>query len=210
MERVVLVSKDKQLLGVSSNEVFYKPLNSLFFYASEGRNVTFFYDKLGNTLTEARKQNCELFSFLDNLGNVVATNNEQFLNFLDGTCVNDYMERRYGIVGGRGLSPTEMKATYLTVKVPVLDLLWNVLEGSCKNLTKVFCVGFKRSAGCSFDDQYNFESSFAVFDSGSGFEAIFGEKIDFSSDFLKERYDSLRKAEDTHGVERVVNLLSSD
>nr|WCR39310.1 p24 [Pineapple mealybug wilt-associated virus 3] len=210
MERVVLVSKDKQLLGVNSDEVFYKPLNSLFFYALEGHNTAFFYDKLGDTLNQAREHNGELFSFLDNLGNVVATNNEQFLNFLDGTCVNEYMERRYNTVTGRTLNATEKKATYLTVKVPVLDLLWNVLEGSRGGLTKVLCVGFKRPTGSSFDNQYDFESSFAVFDSGNGMEIIFGEKMDFSSDFLKERYDSLRRAQSSIGVEKVVNLISSD
>nr|WCR39339.1 p24 [Pineapple mealybug wilt-associated virus 1] len=208
MERIILVSKDKNLLNANEEEIFYKVKYSLFMRAKEGNECSFFYDKLNVFSDSSRRRYAELFSFLDSLGNVVATNNETFLNFLDGLSVDDYMLRRYGGRGKRELSEGEKRAPYLTIPVPALETLWGVIEESGKKLHKVHCVGFVRNRGSSCDELYDFDKSFAVFDYGEGFEVVYGGSVDSSNVALKGKLKILKEAEEKTGLEKVVGILS--
>nr|QJQ80375.1 p24 [Pineapple mealybug wilt-associated virus 1] len=208
MERIILVSKDKNILGVREEEVFYKVKYSLFLCAKEGRECSFFYDKVNCFSDISRSRYTELFSFLDSLGNVVATNNETFLNFLDGLSVDDYMLRRYGGYGRKELSDGEKEAPYLTIPVPALETLWGVMEEPVEELHKVHCVGFVRSCDSSCDELYKFDRSFAVFDCGNGFEVVYGGTIDTSNVAVLRKFKTLKEAEGKTGLEKVVSVLS--
>nr|WEG77335.1 23 kDa protein [Grapevine leafroll-associated virus 4]WEG84546.1 23 kDa protein [Grapevine leafroll-associated virus 4]WEG84553.1 23 kDa protein [Grapevine leafroll-associated virus 4]WEG84560.1 23 kDa protein [Grapevine leafroll-associated virus 4]WEG84567.1 23 kDa protein [Grapevine leafroll-associated virus 4] len=206
MEVTLYLSKAKENLPVACDETFYLRNAGVYATVMPPERLSFFYDKLSVGNNSDRNKYRELFQFLDNLGNVVATNNGNFIKFLDVDSVMEYFRRRYP----DGSSLSNMNKTpssdYCCLTVPALTTFLNSVCGCLEGLTTVLAVGFTRNDNT--DELWSFKDTFVVFENSGVISTFYGDNMDTSNSALLEVLDSFGSASGKTDFEKVVNLLS--
>nr|WDS60515.1 p23 protein [Grapevine leafroll-associated virus 4] len=206
MECVLALARNVSDIPGDSQDVF--ELKSVGLYATllPTEHLSFFYDKLNVHMNSSRKHYPELFKFLDNLGNVVATNNGAFFKFLDSQAVVERFVRKDPSLAAYQSKPDAPGGSYCMITVPALSRFIGSVRHNLRNLVKVLAVGFTR-----VDDSealWDFKDSFVVFEYEGELQVYYGDNIDTRNSALLEVFDSFMSASGKSDFEKVVSFLS--
>nr|BDX29233.1 23kDa-protein [Grapevine leafroll-associated virus 4] len=206
MECVLALSRNVSDISGEDRDVF--ELKSVGLYATllPTERLSFFYDKLNIHINSSRKHYPELFKFLDNLGNVVATNNGAFFKFLDSQAVVDHFVRKDPSLAAYQSKPDVSGGSYCMIAVPALSRFLGSVQHSLRSLVKVLAVGFTR-----VDDSevlWGFKDSFVVFEYEGELQVYYGDSIDTRNSALLEVFDSFMSTSGKSDFEKVVGFLS--
>nr|BAM29345.1 23kDa protein [Grapevine leafroll-associated virus 4] len=206
MECVLALSRNVSEVSGEDRDVF--ELKNIGLYAAllPTERLSFFYDKLNVHINSSRKHYPDLFKFLDNLGNVVVTNNGAFFKFLDSQAVVDHFVRKDPSLAAYQSKPTTSGGSYCMIAVPALHGFIGSVHHSLRCLVKVLAVGFTR-----VDDSeamWDFKDSFVVFEYEGELQVYYGDSIDTRNSALLEVFDSFKSASGKSDFEKVVGFLS--
>nr|WPV03020.1 p23 [Grapevine leafroll-associated virus 4] len=206
MEVVLCLSKVKADISVDDQELFYLKNAGVFAAVMPPERLSFFYDKLSINNNTERNKYPELFQFLDNLGNVVATNNGNFIKFLDVGSVTEYFRRRYPTANNSNSTSSAPASDYCCLTVPALATFLSSVCCCLEGLTKVLAVGFTRKGGS--EELWEFKDSFVVFENSGEISTFYGDNMDTSNTALLEVFDAFASSSGKTDFEKVVYLLS--
>nr|CAR91977.1 putative coat protein duplicate [Grapevine leafroll-associated virus 10] len=206
METVICLSKVKHEVPVPEEQVFFLVNSGVYAGVLPSEHLSFFYDKLNTGDNKDRRTYPELFKFLDNLGNVVATNNGNFMKFLDAVTIKEYFKRRYPSTVHIDNSSKVSGGDYCCLTVPALATFLSGVVHHLEGLTKVLAVGFTRS--CDSEELWVFKNSFVVFENAGKLDVFCGDNMNTSNSAVLEVFNSFRAASSATDMERVINLLS--
>lgn len=204
MECRIILSKD---LSVFKTHPFRIKGSSLYGAIEEGVNFPFFYNKRGFPNFSDREKHTRLFRFLDNLGDVVATNHQMFFHLIEKNNVASLYKSRYGDLPDFDLDfMRDVDISFCTVKVPALMYLYNQAIAIQSETVVVHCVGFERTYGCVGD--WDFSHSFVIYERYGELQVLKAESLNTNNNALMEIFEKLNKAACVDETERFVNLLS--
>nr|AJG01603.1 23 kDa protein [Grapevine leafroll-associated virus 4] len=206
MEVILCLSKVKADIQVVDQDFFYLKNAGVFAAVMPPERLSFFYDKLSINNNTERNKYPELFQFLDNLGNVVATNNGSFMKFLDVGSVTEYFRRRYPTANNNASTSNAPASDYCCLTVPALTTFLSSVCSCLEGLTKVLAVGFTRKGDS--EELWDFKDSFVVFENSGEISVFYGDNMDTSNTALLEVFDAFASTSGKPDFEKVVNLLS--
>nr|BDX29226.1 23kDa-protein [Grapevine leafroll-associated virus 4] len=206
MEVVLCLSKVKADVPVVEQDIFHLKNAGVFAAVLPPERLSFFYDKLSNSNNTERNKYQELFQFLDNLGNVVATNNGNFIKFLDVGSVTEYFRRRYHTANNVVSTSSAPASDYCCLTVPALATFLSGVCSRLEGLTRVLAVGFTRKGGS--EELWEFKDSFVVFENSGEISTFYGDNMDTSNTALLEVFEAFASASGKPDFEKVVSLLS--
>nr|BDX29219.1 23kDa-protein [Grapevine leafroll-associated virus 4] len=206
MECILVFSKRSEDIPLPDEDVFF--LRDVHVYAATlpSERLSFFYDKLDVHNNTSRKTYKNLFSFLDNLGNVVATNNGAFMKFLTANAVDDFFRRKYPNVASSTVANNTPNNAYCFIAVPALECFISSLHYCELGLITILAVGFTRDGGS--DELWVFKNSFVVFEHAGEIKVFYGDSIDTRNSAILEIFNSFKLASGKSDLEKVVNFLS--
>nr|AKB90856.1 p23 protein [Grapevine leafroll-associated virus 4] len=206
MECVLALSRNVLDVSGEDQDVFELKSVGLFATLLPTERLSFFYDKLNVHMNSSRRHYPELFKFLDNLGNVVVTNNGAFFKFLDSQAVVDHFVRKDPSLAAYKSKPDVPGGSYCMIAVPALNSFIGSVQHNLRCLVKVLAVGFTRA-----DDSealWVFKDSFVVFEYEGELQVYYGDSIDTHNSALLDVFDSFKNASGKSDFEKVVGFLS--
>nr|WEG84637.1 23 kDa protein [Grapevine leafroll-associated virus 4]WEG84693.1 23 kDa protein [Grapevine leafroll-associated virus 4] len=206
MEVTLCLSNVKEDIPSTCDELFFLRNAGVFAAVLPAERLSFFYDKYSVGNNSDRNKYPKLFSFLDNLGNVVATNNGNFIKFLDVDSVMEFFKRKYP--GSSNIYNTNKTpaSDYCCLTVPALTTFLTSVCNCLEGLTIVLAVGFTRRSDT--DELWCFKDTFVVFENSGVISTFYGDNMDTSNSALLEVLDSFGSTSGKSDFEKVVNLLS--
>nr|WHM41566.1 P24 protein [Blackberry dwarf-associated virus] len=213
MECVIRLAKSRGDLGDVSGDIFYLATSKVYATLVEPERLSFFYDKLELCANNSRSKYPRLFRFLDNLGNVVATNNGNFMKFLSPEAVaNNFVEKYPELLNKqqnekifRSLN-NSADLNYCTLSTPALDSFLMNLQDDWTGVCEVLAVGFTRKSDST--ELWDFADSFVVYERSGELEIFYADSMDTRSSILAETFSLFKTASAESDFEKMVNFLS--
>ncbi|ACS44662.1 p23 [Grapevine leafroll-associated virus 4] len=206
MEVILCLSKVKTDIPVVEQDIFHLKNAGVFAAIAPPERLSFFYDKLSINNNTERNKYQELFRFLDNLGNVVATNNGSFIKFLDASSVTEYFRKRYRTFNNVVNTSSAPASDYCCLTVPALATFLSGFCSCLEGLTRVLAVGFTRK--CDSEELWEFKDSFVVFENSGEISTFYGDNMDTSNTALLEVFEAFASASGKPDFEKAVSFLS--
>nr|ACT67481.1 p23 [Grapevine leafroll-associated virus Carn] len=206
MECILVFSKRSEDIPLSDKEIFFLREARVYAATLPPERLSFFYDKLDVHNNTSRENYKKIFDFLDNLGNVVATNSGAFMKFLTANAVDDFFKRKYPNILSSSVAYNNPTNAYCFIAVPALERFISSLQSCELGLITILAVGFSRNG--ESDELWDFKNSFVVFEHGGSLEVFYGDSMDTRNSAILEIFNSFKLTSGQSDIEKVVNLLS--